>query len=93
MSATLSDEPPFDDPKWMFEMNRYVRAIGRVTGSYEFNPNTSIRYRQFRPAVWLMLDQDIPITELYDRSLSQQTLYKLDEAGIKKESLFTTVSR
>lgn len=65
--------------------NRYVRAIGRVTGSYEYNPNTSIRYRHFRPVEWLLVDQDIPITELYDRSLSQQTLYKLDEDGIKKE--------
>lgn len=65
--------------------NRYVRAIGRVTGPYKYDPNTSIRYRHFRPVEWLLVDQDIPITELYDRSLSQQTLYKLDEDGIKKE--------
>lgn len=65
--------------------NRYVRAIGRVTGPYEYNPNTSIPYRHFRPVEWLLVDQDIPIMELYDRSLSQQTLYKLDEDGIKKE--------
>lgn len=65
--------------------NRYVRAIGRVAGAYKYDPNTSIRYRHFRPVEWLLVDQDVPITELYDRSLSQQTLYKLDEDGIKKE--------
>ena len=65
--------------------NRYIRAIGRVTGPYHYNPNTSIRYRHFRPVEWLVADEEIPITELYDRSLSQQTLYKLDEDGIKKE--------
>lgn len=70
--------------------NRYVRAIGRVTGPYKYDPNTSIRYRHFRPVEWLLVDQDIPITELYDRSLSQQTLYKLDEDGIKKEFFVNT---
>ena len=57
--------------------NRYVRAIGKVTGPYKYDPNTSIRYRHFRAAQWLLINQDIPIGELYNRSLSQQTLYKL----------------
>lgn len=65
--------------------NRYVRALGRVTGAYQYNPNTSIPYRHFRPVEWLLVDQDIPIAEVYDRSLSQQTLYKLDEDGIRKD--------
>lgn len=65
--------------------NRYVRAIGKVTGPYRFDPNPSINFHHYRSVEWLLIDRDIPITDLYDRSLSQQTIYKLDEDGIKKE--------
>lgn len=65
--------------------NRYVRAIGKVVGSYKYDPDTSIRYKHFRPVEWIAVNQEIPITDLYDRYLSQQTIYKLDEDGIKKE--------
>lgn len=65
--------------------NRYVRAIGRVTGPYRYDPNTSIPFHHYRAVEWIVKDENIPITDLYDRSLSQQTLYKLDEDGIKKE--------
>ena len=34
---------------------------------------------------WLIVDENIPITEIYDRNLSQMTIYKLDESGIKKD--------
>jgi 5-methylcytosine-specific restriction endonuclease McrBC GTP-binding regulatory subunit McrB len=70
--------------------NHYVRAIGKVTGNYYFDPNTSIRYRHFRSVEWLVKDENIPITEVYDRALSQQTIYKLDEDGIKKDFFVNT---
>ncbi len=65
--------------------NRYVRAIGKVTGPYRFDANPSINFRHYRSVEWIVKDENIPISELYDRALSQQTIYKLDEDGVKKE--------
>lgn len=70
--------------------NRYVRAIGRVTGPYRYDPNTSIRFHHYRSVEWIVKDENIPIADLYDRALSQQTIYKLDEDGIKKEFFVNT---
>ncbi len=55
--------------------NKNIRAIARITGDYEFNTETPIRYSQFRNVEWLYHGDDIPVSKIYDKILSQQAIY------------------
>ena len=55
--------------------NKNIRAIARITGDYEFNTETPIRYSQFRKVEWLYHGNDIPVSKIYDKILSQQAIY------------------
>jgi 5-methylcytosine-specific restriction endonuclease McrBC GTP-binding regulatory subunit McrB len=63
----------------------FIRALGKVTGDYEFNPDAEIRYKHFRKVEWIFKDVEIPVSEFYQKSLSQQTIYKLKSEFIIKE--------
>ena len=65
--------------------NHYIRALGKVTGEYVYDPNTPIRYKQFRKVEWIFKDQEIPVQDLYEKNLSQQSIYKLKSDCIKKD--------
>lgn len=65
--------------------NNAFRAIGRVTGEYEYLPDTPIRYNHFRKVEWILKDVDIPVEQIYDRAFMQWSIYKLDKNGIKKD--------
>lgn len=65
--------------------NKYVRAIGKVVGDYEYVADSPIRYNHFRKVEWLFVDENIPIEELYERGLSQKTMYKIDESALKQD--------
>lgn len=65
--------------------NQYVRALGKVVGDYEYNPNAPIRYNHFREVEWVFVDENIPIEEIYEVGLSQRTIYKIDEDKLKPE--------
>ncbi|WP_165749494.1 AAA family ATPase [Cellulophaga sp. Z1A5H] len=65
--------------------NHYVRALGKISGDYEFNANSPIRYNQFRKVEWIFIDENIPIEEIYSVGLSQRTIYKIDENKLKPE--------
>ena len=65
--------------------NKYVRAIGKVIGDYEYIVDSPIPYNHFRKVEWLFVDANIPIAELYERGLSQKTMYKIDEDLLKKD--------
>jgi hypothetical protein len=65
--------------------NKYVRAIGKVIGDYEYVADSPIQYNHFRKVEWLFVDANIPIEELYEKGLSQKTLYKIDETALKKD--------
>lgn len=65
--------------------NQYVRALGKVVGDYEYNPNAPIRYNHFRKVEWVFVDENIPIEEIYEVGLSQRTIYKIDEDKLKPE--------
>tara|TARA_B110000046_G_C13020741_1_gene411018 strand:- start:1308 stop:4703 length:3396 start_codon:yes stop_codon:yes gene_type:complete len=69
--------------------NKYVRAIGKVTGDYEYRdeselPN-NLHYKHFRSVEWIFIDEKISANEIYNKNLSQQTIYKLDKKHIKQE--------
>lgn len=65
--------------------NKYVRALGKVIGDYEYIPNSPIDYSHFRKVEWVFIDENIPIEELYEVGLSQKTIYKIDESKLKKD--------
>lgn len=65
--------------------NRYIRAIGKVIGEYEFKSDSPIRYQNFRKVEWLFVNEEIPVEEIYHKNLSQMTIYKLDHKGINKD--------
>lgn len=65
--------------------NTVLRAIGKVTGAYEYKPDSPIRYHQFRKVEWILKDKDIPVNELYNKNFSQQTIYQLDKKQVKKD--------
>ena len=65
--------------------NHYVRALGKVSGEYFYDPAAPIRYKHFRKVNWIFKDQDIPVQELYEKNLSQQTIYKLKKEWIKPQ--------
>lgn len=69
--------------------NRAFRAIGEVTGEYEFlEAPTAGTYHQMRPVRWLaVLDANHSVDEIYDRNFVQSSLYKLDQSGLKLDVL------
>ncbi|MGL5098659.1 MAG: AAA family ATPase, partial [Fusobacteriaceae bacterium] len=56
--------------------NYKIRAIGKVTGEYEYKPDSNIGYSHIRKVEWLY-EGEIPVEQLYSKNFMQQTLYKL----------------
>ena len=52
-----------------------VKAIARIAGNYEFRKDAPIDMCQFRKVEWLYTGDLIPISKLYDKNLSQQSIY------------------
>ena len=65
--------------------NRYVRAIGKVTGEYEYHEDFPIEYNHFRKVEWIIKDEIIPVKELYYKKFSQRTIYRLNHDQVKEE--------
>lgn len=65
--------------------NHLFRAIGKITGNYEYKKIDGLSVYQFRKVEWLVKDIELPYEEIYDRQFSQQTIYRMDKKGIKKE--------
>ncbi len=69
--------------------NNYVRAIGKIVGEYEYIeespfPNNPT-FNHFRKVDWVFNDKEISAKEIYNKNLSQQTIYKLMKSEIKQE--------
>lgn len=65
--------------------NTIIRAIGKVTGDYEYKPDAPISYPHFRDVNWLVKDVEIPIEEIYKKNLQQQPIYMLKKDWISRE--------
>jgi hypothetical protein len=65
--------------------NSYIRALGKVTGDYEYRPDAEIEYKHFRKVDWVFKNVEIPVAEFYQKNLSQQTIYKLKSEYIIPE--------
>ena len=68
--------------------NHYVRAIGKVIGDYEYVQDSPFQnnptYNHFRKVEWIYKERDIPVSEIYHKTLSQQTIYKLIKDEVDK---------
>ena len=69
--------------------NKYVRAVGKVTGDYEYRDDLAFQnnpdYKHFRSVEWIFTDEKISVNELYNKNLQQQSIYKLEKKYIKQE--------
>ncbi len=72
--------------------NLQFRAIGKVTGNYEYKNVEGLNVHQFRKVEWLVKDVELPYEELYNKQFSQQSIYRLNKREIKKD-FFVKVSK
>ena len=62
--------------------NRKFRAIAEVTGDYQYDPTVieDDSYSQMRKVIWhRVYKPSLPVDELFNKNLSQMTLYRLRE--------------
>ncbi|WP_299818071.1 AAA family ATPase [uncultured Pontibacter sp.] len=71
--------------------NYKIRAIGQVSGGYYFEQDSPVSYRHFRKVKWLVKEVNLPVTEIYKKAFSQQTIYSLNK-GLIKQNYFESVS-
>lgn len=69
-----------------------VRAIGRVTGDYYYDPKSEIGYPHFRKVEWLATNEAIPAMEIYGKQFSQQTIYKLKKEYVQRDFFVKSTS-
>ncbi|WMT42265.1 AAA family ATPase [Paenibacillus sp. D2_2] len=72
--------------------NYKARAIGKVTGKYEYDDAGVIEYHHFRNVEWLWVSKDdadiVPVERiLIDKVFMQQAIYMLDKENLNIESL------
>ncbi|SEM24257.1 5-methylcytosine-specific restriction enzyme B [Paenibacillus sp. cl141a] len=72
--------------------NYKARAIGKVTGEYEYDEAGVIDYHHFRSVEWLWVSKDdadiVPVERiLIDKIFSQQAIYMLAKDDLNLESL------
>lgn len=67
--------------------NSKIDAIGKVTGSYEYNNETPIDFYQFRKVEWLITNLDSPADLFVRKKLSQQTIYEFYKEAVKTDYL------
>lgn len=72
--------------------NFVVRAIGRITGEYYYDPKSEIGYPHFRKVEWLVKNEAIPAMEIYGIQFSQQTIYKLKKDYVQRDFFVKSTS-
>jgi 5-methylcytosine-specific restriction protein B len=73
--------------------NHKFRAIAEVTGEYFLKPNETGHYCQLRNVKWLkQFSPSLPVNELFNKNLSQQTIYSLKPPTIDLDKLQTILT-
>jgi hypothetical protein len=69
--------------------NLRFRAIGRITGPYQFVMREDDEYHHRRSVEWLWVDRGdgLSHSDIYEKRFSQQTLYKMVDSAIKWPAL------
>ena len=70
--------------------NTQFRAIGRVVGDYEYNPDSEIRYNHFRDVEWIATDLNLSVDLIYEKGFMQKAIYHLPKKFIKPEFFIET---
>ena len=65
--------------------NLQFRAIGKVTGNYEYKNVNGLNVHQLRRVEWMLKDIGLPYEEVYNKQFSQRTIYRLNKNEIKKD--------
>lgn len=73
--------------------NRKFRAIGKITGPYEFVPGRNGEYNHRRSVKWLWHTEDsLPRERIYGKELSQVSAYRMVSRQVNWEALEQIVS-
>lgn len=64
-----------DDIVLIADGTKAIKAIAQIVGDYEYHKDYPIEMCQYRKVKWLYSGDSIPISKLYDKNLSQQTIY------------------
>ncbi|WP_454692362.1 AAA family ATPase [Achromobacter aloeverae] len=67
--------------------NMKFRAIGQVTGPYQFQPSPTGEYNHRRPVRWLWHGASLPRQQVYEKVFRQASAYKLSEASVLWDGL------
>jgi 5-methylcytosine-specific restriction protein B len=68
--------------------NSLFRAIGEITGTYQFVPRDGGTYSHRRAVRWLWIDRaGVPVSEIYARNFTQKSIYLLSQADLKEAAL------
>lgn len=68
--------------------NSLMRAIGEVTGPYQFAPRPEGGYAHRRSVRWLWIDREgAAVSEIYSRDFTMKSIYLLDKAELKVPAL------
>lgn len=68
--------------------NNLFRAIGEVTGGYQFAPREGGDYGHRRAVRWLWVDRaGVPVSEIYARNFSQKSIYLLTDTDLNIPAL------
>jgi hypothetical protein len=75
--------------------NKWVRAIGKVTGDYNFDPDAYPGYMHFREVEWLFVDNEnmLPVERiLKEKIFSQQSIYMFGHEDLNMDSLLELIA-
>ncbi|WP_281982677.1 AAA family ATPase [Thalassorhabdomicrobium marinisediminis] len=68
--------------------NSLFRAIGEVTGEYEYRQRDNRKYCHRRSVRWLWVDREgVPASEIYDSNFTMKSIYALDRARLDTVAL------
>ena len=68
--------------------NRKFRAVGEITGPYQFVPGPNGEYNHRRPVRWLWnSDESLPRELIYGKELSQVSAYQLNSRHVNWDGL------
>lgn len=68
--------------------NRLFRAIGEVTGEYQYRQRDNRKYCHRRSVRWLWVNRDgVPASEIYDSNFTMKSIYALDRARLDTVAL------
>lgn len=72
--------------------NRKFRAIGQITGPYEHRPSHNGGYNHYRSVRWLWHGESLPRERIYDRELSQVSVYQMNNRSLNWDGIEQTVA-